>query len=99
MDRFIERANLRKNHWHAFQAAAKRLESSIVRIVPSEEAAKTNPNMRLDARTVVLHHQMTGYGLDMVKEPEGWVLVTMHSHFQEFVPTLVHGRIEYRRNV
>jgi len=98
MDRFIERANLRPNHWHAFQAAAKRLGSPIVRIVPREEAAKTNPKMRLDARTVVLHHQATDTAWIVVKEPEGWVLVTMHPHFQEFVPTFVRGRVEYRRN-
>lgn len=99
MDRFIERANLRPNHWHAFQAVAKRLESPIVRIVPRDEATKTNPNMRLDARTVVLHHQATDTAWIVVMEPEGWVLVTMHPHYQEFVPTLVHGRIEYRRNL
>lgn len=99
MDRFIERGNLRKSHWHAFQAATKRLESPYMRVVPREEVEKTNPNMRMDARTVVLHHQASDTAWIVVKEDEGWVLVTMHPHFQEYVPTFVRGNIEYRRNI
>lgn len=98
LDRLIARAHLRSNPWHAFQTATRRLGDSGVRIVPREEAAQTNPGLRLNERTVVLHHPATDTAWIVVKEAESWVLVTMYPHFQALVPTLVCGRIEYRRN-
>lgn len=97
VERFIERSQIKNDYWHAFQMLQKRLQSSLMRIVPREEIAKTNPGMRMDARTMLLHHQGTDTDFLIVKEEEGWVLVTTHAHHQEYVPTIVGTRVEYRR--
>lgn len=98
VERFIERCGIKADFWHAYQALAKWVDAKGTRIVPHDEVRKTNPGMRLTKNTVVLHHQTTDTALIVMKEPRGYVLVTVHSQYQEFVPTFVRGRVEYRRN-
>ncbi len=98
VERFIERRHVRNDYWHAFQSILKALASPYLRIVPELEIAKTNPKLRRNAFTKVLHQTNTDTAFIVVNEEEGWVLVTIHPYHQEFVPTLVGGRVEYRRN-
>lgn len=98
VERFIERCATKQDHWHAFHALLKRLSAPHTRVVPHEETAKTNPGMRRDANTMVMHHQPSDLAMIIVREEEGLVMVTVHAHFQEYVPTFVRGRVEYRRN-
>lgn len=98
VDRFIQRCGVRGDYWHAFQSILKAMQAKTMRIVPPEEIARTNPGMRRNSRTYVLHHQAVDNAFIVVQEDEGWVLVTVHAHYQEFVPTFKGGRVEYRRN-
>lgn len=100
VDRYIERRNVRKDHWHAFQTLTKALQSPYLRVVPTKEIEKTNPGMRLNERTTVLHQVNTDTAFIVVREANGeFVLVTVHHYHQEYIPTFVGGRVEYRRNL
>lgn len=98
VNRFIERAHPQKTPWQAFQTISRYLGSPGMRRVPREEVAKTNPGMRCSDDTVVLHHPATDTAWIVLPEKTGWNLVTMHAHFQAYIPTFAQGQVEYRRN-
>lgn len=96
VERHMERFGTR-DPWRAFMSITRTLASKAMRELTREEVARTNPKMRYDERTKVLLETRSDTAVVLVREDFGWAMTTIYRHSQEFVPTLVYGRVEYRR--